>query len=135
MRQGNCSTPFSVCKWLLSKFRDITLRHGPYSRLNSFIPFSIMSVSNYKYHIEMCVSFSYWINPTSVFAAVPPFSRQSNFISIYHTRVNEKETMMVNCCKCNRTGQCRNCACVKAGKCCDTCLPSRLGQNAKMELL
>ena len=34
---------------------------------------------------------------------------------------------MVNCCWCNRTGSCRNCACVKAGKPCQSCLPSRLG--------
>ena len=32
------------------------------------------------------------------------------------------------CCKCNKTGRCRNCACVKAGKSCQNCLPSRLGQ-------
>ena len=31
------------------------------------------------------------------------------------------------CCRCNRTGQCRGCACVKAGKSCSNCLPSRLG--------
>ena len=36
----------------------------------------------------------------------------------------------MNCCKCNRTGLCRNCACVKAGKRCNTCLPSRLGHCA-----
>ena len=35
---------------------------------------------------------------------------------------------MVLCCKCNRTGRCRNCACVKAGKSCLNCLPTRLGQ-------
>ena len=34
---------------------------------------------------------------------------------------------MVNCCRCNRTGSCRNCACVKAGRSCQSCLPSRLG--------
>ena len=34
---------------------------------------------------------------------------------------------MVVCCRCNRTGQCRGCACVKAGKLCSSCLPSRLG--------
>lgn len=33
-----------------------------------------------------------------------------------------------NCCKCNRTGRCRNCSCVKAGKHCLSCLPSCLGQ-------
>ena len=32
------------------------------------------------------------------------------------------------CCKCNRTGRCRNCACVKAGRPCLSCLPARLGQ-------
>ena len=32
------------------------------------------------------------------------------------------------CCKCNRTGHCRNCVCVKAKKTCDSCLPCRLGQ-------
>lgn len=35
---------------------------------------------------------------------------------------------MVVCCKCNRSGHCRNCACVKAGKTCQGCLPSRLNQ-------
>ncbi len=35
---------------------------------------------------------------------------------------------MVVCCKCNRSGHCRNCACVKAGKTCQSCLPSRLIQ-------
>ena len=34
---------------------------------------------------------------------------------------------MVLCCRCNRTGQCRGCACVKAGNLCSNCLPSRLG--------
>ena len=32
------------------------------------------------------------------------------------------------CCKCNRTRHCRNCACVKAKKTCESCLPYRLGQ-------
>ena len=31
------------------------------------------------------------------------------------------------CCKCNRSGSCRGCACVEAGKCCVNCLPSKLG--------
>ena len=31
------------------------------------------------------------------------------------------------CCKCNRTGTCKGCACVKAGLPCTSCLPSRLG--------
>lgn len=33
---------------------------------------------------------------------------------------------MVVCCKCNRSGHCRNCACVKAGRLCQGCLPGRL---------
>ena len=33
---------------------------------------------------------------------------------------------MVACCRCNRTGRCGNCACVKAGSRCHDCLPSRL---------
>ena len=32
------------------------------------------------------------------------------------------------CCRCNKTGRCRNCSCVKAGKSCRSCLPIRLGQ-------
>ena len=32
------------------------------------------------------------------------------------------------CCRCNRTGQCRCCVCVKAGKQCTHCLPGRLGK-------
>ena len=31
------------------------------------------------------------------------------------------------CCRCNRTGSCKGCACVKAGHSCTSCLPSRLG--------
>ena len=31
------------------------------------------------------------------------------------------------CCRCNKTGSCKACACVKAGKSCTNCLPSKLG--------
>ena len=34
------------------------------------------------------------------------------------------------CCKCNRTGLCRGCACVKAGRSCVNCLPGKLGNCA-----
>ena len=32
------------------------------------------------------------------------------------------------CCKCNRSGYCRNCVCVKANRTCVDCLPGKLGQ-------
>ena len=32
------------------------------------------------------------------------------------------------CCRCNKTGRCRNCSCEKTGNHCQSCLPSRLGQ-------
>ena len=31
------------------------------------------------------------------------------------------------CCRCNRSGRCRNCSCVKAGSTCQSCLPQRQG--------
>ena len=31
------------------------------------------------------------------------------------------------CCKCNRSGSCKGCACVKAKQSCDSCLPGKLG--------
>ena len=31
------------------------------------------------------------------------------------------------CCRCNRTGLCKGCACVKADRVCSDCLPKRLG--------
>ena len=34
----------------------------------------------------------------------------------------------MTCCRCNRTGRCRGCSCVKAGSLCQNCLPSRRGQ-------
>ncbi len=34
------------------------------------------------------------------------------------------------CCKCNRTGSCKGCACVKAKRLCKNCLPSKLGSCA-----
>ena len=33
----------------------------------------------------------------------------------------------MTCCKCNRTGRCRNCLCVRNGQACQNCLPQRLG--------
>ena len=36
----------------------------------------------------------------------------------------------MSCCKCNRTGRCRNCSCVKGGRACQSCLPQRLGNCA-----
>lgn len=36
------------------------------------------------------------------------------------------------CCKCNRTGSCRGCACIKAGKSCVNWLPSKLGNCANV---
>ena len=38
--------------------------------------------------------------------------------------------MTMVCCKCNRTGLCRGCACVKAGRSCVNCLPGKLGNCA-----
>ena len=42
----------------------------------------------------------------------------------------------MTCCKCNRTGRCRNCSCVKGGRQCQscTCLPLRLGNCANTVL-
>ena len=33
----------------------------------------------------------------------------------------------VHCCRCNRSGCCQNCLCVKSGRVCQGCLPQRLG--------
>lgn len=33
----------------------------------------------------------------------------------------------MTCCKCNRSGRCQNCSCVKRGQPCQGCLPQRLG--------
>ena len=40
---------------------------------------------------------------------------------------------MVACCRCSGAGICRNCACVKAGKTCTTCLPGRRGHCLNMK--
>ena len=36
----------------------------------------------------------------------------------------------MTCCRCNRTGRCQNCSCVKNGYKCENCLPLRLGNCA-----
>ena len=38
-----------------------------------------------------------------------------------------------SCCRCNGSGRCKNCVCVKSKRSCSTCLPSRRGtcQNSK----
>ena len=45
-------------------------------------------------------------------------------------------TSDMSCCKCNRSGRCRNCSCVKSGRICQGCLPQRLGHctNATVPL-
>ena len=35
---------------------------------------------------------------------------------------------LLNCCRCNRTGTCKNCSCVKAGRRCEKCLPGCFGR-------
>ena len=42
----------------------------------------------------------------------------------------------MSCCRCNRSGRCRNCSCAKSGKTCQGCLPQRLGNctNASQPL-
>ena len=34
---------------------------------------------------------------------------------------------VMSCCRCNRSGRCANCSCVKGGRPCQGCLPQRLG--------
>ena len=36
--------------------------------------------------------------------------------------------MVANCCRCNRSGSCQGCSCVKASKTCTSCLPFRVGK-------
>ena len=37
------------------------------------------------------------------------------------------------CCRCNGSGRCKNCACVKAGQTCFSCLPGRRGRCQNTE--
>ncbi len=41
----------------------------------------------------------------------------------------------MTCCRCNKTGRCRNCSCVKTGSQCLSCLPGRLGQCSNGNVL
>ena len=43
---------------------------------------------------------------------------------LYETRSNGS---VMSCCKCNRSGSCARCVCVKAKRPCTTCLPGKLG--------
>lgn len=38
------------------------------------------------------------------------------------------------CCRCNKKGSCKNCACVKGGRYCFGCLPGRLGNCRNVDL-
>ena len=38
----------------------------------------------------------------------------------------------MTCCKCNRTGTCKNCSCVKKNSRCTNCLPCRLNKCANI---
>ena len=33
----------------------------------------------------------------------------------------------MTCCRCNRTGHCQNCSCIKRGQSCQSCLTQRMG--------
>ena len=39
------------------------------------------------------------------------------------------------CCKCNCSGHCRNCSCIKDGGTCQGCLPQSLGNCANVQIL
>ena len=39
------------------------------------------------------------------------------------------------CCRCNASGKCRNCVCIKSKRRCSNCLPSRKGCCSNMKLL
>ena len=39
----------------------------------------------------------------------------------------KKKVHAMSCCKCNHTGRCRNCSCVKGGRACQSCLLHHLG--------
>ena len=41
----------------------------------------------------------------------------------------------MSCCRCNRSGRCRNCSCVKNGIFCQGCLPQRLGNCSNTTML
>ena len=40
----------------------------------------------------------------------------------------------MSCCKCNLSGRCRNCSCIKSGRTCQGCLPQRLGHCTNVTL-
>ena len=41
---------------------------------------------------------------------------------------SNKMARVRDCCRCNRSGRCQNCTCVKYGSRCSGCLPGRLGR-------
>ena len=47
---------------------------------------------------------------------------------LYTQQVKAQITSDMSCCKCKRSGRCRNCSCVKNGTTCQNCAPQRSGQ-------
>lgn len=41
----------------------------------------------------------------------------------------------MTCCRCNRTGSCKNCSCKKEGRKCDNCLPGKLNKCLNLSSL
>ena len=42
-------------------------------------------------------------------------------------KYRKQATSDMSCCRCNRSGRCRYCSCVKSGRTCQGCLPEQLG--------
>ena len=46
--------------------------------------------------------------------------------SLFPYKTMKQATSEMSCCRCNRSGRCKNCSCVKSGNTCQGCLPQRL---------
>ena len=78
-------------------------------------------------HVQPVMSDSAYVWGTDYAWTLCFVTLSSNFIGLHVLVATQGlSTEMVQCCLCNRAGQCRCCAGVNAGQPCTNCLPGRL---------
>lgn len=71
---------------------------------------------------------SYTVSQDSPPVPLPQFAS-----SVYCSSSSSRSVSRLKaCCRCNRQGKCKNCSCVKQGKICAGCLPSREGSCSNL---
>lgn len=71
--------------------------------------------------------FNRFLSPKSIFSSSLALIAGNCMLHACALPTNWELDSGMTCCRCNQTGRCKNCSCVKKGQPCQSCLTQRLG--------